>query len=122
MELFSRFVPSCEVIPFPFGIAHRVCSRDGAMCYWVPLNLLVRWATSFWYWLAIPRKFTARENLEAARFVIGRLEAENELLRTKLEVEAEGKTSLERSYIRALTLYESTRIELNKFLSGEKTA
>jgi len=122
VRVFRRFIPSCEVIPFPWGISNRCWGRDGAWCYWVPLNLIVRYASNFWYKLAIPRRFTKLEDSKATAWVIEDLKRENEKLKTKLDVETDGKECAERSFVRAVVLNESLREELNKFLSGERTA
>jgi len=78
---FVRRVRALDVIPFPFGIAYRMDSMDVAMCYWVPLNLVVRYAREFWYWMAVPRKFTMSEDNAIMKRVIEELREERDNLR-----------------------------------------
>lgn len=80
-----KFIASGGVIPFPWGISNRSWDRDGAWCWPVPLNLLVRYTSAFWYWLAIPRRPTGLENFKACQYVIAELKAEAAVLRGRNE-------------------------------------
>jgi hypothetical protein len=47
----ARFVEEGGYFPRGYGLAYRDCNRQGAICYPVPLNLLVRYWRDFWFWL-----------------------------------------------------------------------
>ena len=38
-------------IPWGYGLSYRPFDRDVAVCYPVPLHLIVRWCRDLWFWI-----------------------------------------------------------------------
>jgi hypothetical protein len=63
-----RFVRALDVIPRGYGVAYRAWDRDGAVCYPIPLNWLVRWARGAMIWLRFPERATRYEAANRAAY------------------------------------------------------
>ena len=69
------FVPAYGIITLPYGVAHRAWDRDGAWCYIIGLNWLVRWARSFWSILRFPEGLTRYERAQVEAYQRGHEDA-----------------------------------------------
>lgn len=49
-----RFVGTGELVPKPYGVAYRTPFLNGAMCYVMPLHLVVRWLRNAYLHLKFP--------------------------------------------------------------------
>lgn len=50
----QRFVREGNNLPTGYGVAYRSLNYYGAICYPVPLNLLIRHVRSLWLWMKFP--------------------------------------------------------------------
>jgi hypothetical protein len=47
----KRFVPNHMTLPRFYGVAWRDYSRDGVVCYPVPVNIVAGLLRGLWHWL-----------------------------------------------------------------------
>lgn len=66
-------VRECEEVPAGFGVAYRDPAAYRVICYRWPLNHLVSWAKSLWWWARHART-TEWENLLADEYRRGHRE------------------------------------------------
>jgi len=68
----KRFVPEMDELPRGYGVAYRSVTKHGAICYPIPLNLVVRWLYGVWLWLRFPVGTTWYEEIEIRAYERGR--------------------------------------------------
>ncbi len=49
--MIRRIVPEAVVVPWWLGLAYWRWDREEAVCYPIPVNLIVRWARNGYFWL-----------------------------------------------------------------------
>ena len=95
----SRFVPYGEIIPWGYGVAWRAFDRDGAICYPIPLNLVVRLAREVHWRLLVAPRWGIRERHLAERYEAGRLKGEDEARRYVQRAYERGKRDGRQQFI-----------------------
>lgn len=68
--MLKRLVRPCEMAPWGYGLAYREFNMNVAVCYPVPLNLVIRWARNLFFWLACPKP-TYKELYEGVSAQLG---------------------------------------------------
>lgn len=62
MIITSREYAEGARIPFWWGVSYLSWESDRAICYPIPLNLLIRWSRDLYYWIKATRRFGWRDN------------------------------------------------------------
>ena len=78
MVTIQKRIREGDMVPASYGLSYRDPPSRSAICYPIPIHLVVRWWTSFWWRFVIPHSKTRREREWDAAFEAGRKEGVEE--------------------------------------------